>query len=136
MFCLSETWAGGDKPVYLPVEPTVKNNYREHGDASKLLGDITFFKSYFFLHYSVLVWRNYVQRERRVGKGKSDTQSFLSWKVPVHYYKKMDADEIWIYWLPITYKLLITISQNYLLTMCTLFQKEFGVYNKISKPFL
>lgn len=48
MFCLSETWAGGDKPVYLPVEPTVKNNYREHGDASKLLGDMTFFKSYFF----------------------------------------------------------------------------------------
>lgn len=35
MFCLSETWAGGDKPVYLSVEPTVKNNYREHGDASE-----------------------------------------------------------------------------------------------------
>ena len=39
----------------------------------KLLGDMTFFKSYFFLRYLVLVWRNYVQRERRVGKGKSDT---------------------------------------------------------------
>lgn len=90
----------------------------------KLLGDTTFFKSYFFLHYSVLVWRNYVQRERRVGKGKSDTQSFLSRKVPDHYYKKVGADEIWICWLPITYKLLITISQNYLLTMCTLFQKR------------
>lgn len=34
MFCLSGTWVGGDKAIYLPVEPTVKNNYRERGDAS------------------------------------------------------------------------------------------------------
>ena len=35
MFCLSGTWAARDKPIYLPVERTVKNNYREHGDASE-----------------------------------------------------------------------------------------------------
>ena len=61
-------------------------------------------------------------REKEEQEKESQTQSFLQWKVPDHYYKKVAADEIWIYWLPITYKLLITISQNYLVTMCTLFQ--------------
>lgn len=37
MFCLSGTWAGGDKPMYLPVESTVKSDYGEHGDASGIV---------------------------------------------------------------------------------------------------
>ena len=96
------------------------------------------FSNHTFLHYSVLVWRNYLRVERRKEweKKMSNIHLFLLWKIPDHYYKKVDADKIWIYRLLITYKLLITESQNYLLNIRTLFQKEFGVYNKISKPFL
>lgn len=45
MFCLSGTWAGGDKPTHLPVASKVKYNFKEHGDTSV----VGHFKSCFFI---------------------------------------------------------------------------------------
>lgn len=100
MFCLLGTWAARDKPIYLLVEPTVKYNYREHGDASELLGDVIF-SNHTFLYYALVVWRKYLSicgMEKRGGKKvKSNiVHLFPSWKIFDHCHIKVDTDEIWI----------------------------------------
>lgn len=71
----------------------------------KLSGDVTFFKSYFFtLFTSSLEGLPSGRKKKRVGREESNIHLFLLWKIPDHYYKKVDADQIWIYRLLITYK--------------------------------
>lgn len=63
----------------------------------ELSGDATI-SNCTFLHYSVLEEIPIDGIERRVGKERPKVvYLFLLWKIPNHYYLKLDIDEIWIY---------------------------------------
>lgn len=96
MFCLSGTWAGGDKPISLPVEFTVKVIMENMVILQELSGDATI-SNCTYLHYSVLEEIPTDGIERKVGKERPKViYLFFLWKMPNHYYMKLDTDEIWI----------------------------------------